>query len=274
MTSSEQEQLWNGPSGQAWVESQEILDQVLAPFETLLVEAATARAPRRLLDVGCGTGSTTLAVARRLGTGTRCVGLDISEPMLTLARMRAQREGSRAEFIRADAQTHAFEPATVDMIVSRFGVMFFDDPVAAFANLRRAATEDVALRLIAWRSAADNPFMTAAERAAAPLLPELPARNPDGPGQFAFGSAKRVHTILEESGWTGADVQPIDVECAFPAGELDAYITRLGPVGRLLQEADEPTRARVMQTIRPAFDPYLRGADVRFVAACWMLSTG
>jgi len=274
MASSEQEQLWNGSSGQAWVESQELLDHVLAPFETLLVEAAAVRSPGRLLDVGCGTGSTTLAIARRLGTSARCTGIDISQPMLALATARAAREGSPAEFIRADAQTHPFEPASVDMIVSRFGVMFFDDPVAAFANLRRASTGNAALRLIAWRSAAENPFMTAAERAAAPLLPELPPRNPDGPGQFAFGSAKRVQAILEDSGWTGADVRPIDVECAFPAAQLDAYLTRLGPVGRVVQEADEQTRARIMQTIRPAFDPYVRGDDVRFVAACWMVSAG
>jgi SAM-dependent methyltransferase len=274
MTSSEQEQLWNGSSGQAWVESQELLDHVLAPFETLLVEAAAARSPRRLLDVGCGTGSTTLAIARRLGASARCTGIDISQPMLALATARAEREGSSAEFVRADAQTHAFESATVDMIVSRFGVMFFDDPVAAFANLRRASTSNAALRLIAWRSAAENPFMTAAERAAAPLLPELPARNPDGPGQFAFGSSTRVHAILEESGWTSAEVRPIDVECAFPAAQLDAYLTRLGPVGRVVQEADERTRARLMQAIRPAFVPYVHGANVRFVAACWMVSTG
>jgi len=274
MTSSEQEQLWNGPSGQAWVESQELLDGTFRPFEELLVEAAAARSPRRLLDVGCGTGSTTLAIARRLGTSARCTGIDISQPMLALATARAAREGSPAEFIRADAQTHPFEPASVDMIVSRFGVMFFDDPVAAFANLRRASTGNAALRLIAWRSAAENPFMTAAERAAAPLLPELPPRNPDGPGQFAFGSAKRVQAILEDSGWTGADVRPIDVECAFPAAQLDAYLTRLGPVGRVVQEADEQTRARIMQTIRPAFDPYVHGGDVRFVAACWMVSAG
>ena len=274
MASSEQEQLWNGSSGQAWVESQELLDHVLAPFETLLVEAAAVRSPGRLLDVGCGTGSTTLAIARRLGASARCTGIDIYQPMLALATARAAREGSPAEFIRADAQTHPFEPASVDMIVSRFGVMFFDDPVAAFANLRRASTGNAALRLIAWRSAAENPFMTAAERAAAPLLPELPARNPDGPGQFAFGSAARVQAILEDSGWTGAELRPIDVECAFPAAQLDAYLTRLGPVGRVVQEADEQTRARIMQTIRPAFDPYVRGDDVRFVAACWMVSAG
>jgi SAM-dependent methyltransferase len=221
MTSSEQDQLWNGSSGRAWVESQALLDETFCPFETLLAEAALARSTHRVLDVGCGTGSTTLAVARRLGASAACVGVDISDPMLARARARAAREGSAATFIRADAQTYAFEPASFDLIISRFGVMFFDDPVAAFANLRRAASADTALRLIAWRSAADNPFMTAAERAAAPLLPALPARNSDGPGQFAFADAARVHTILERGGWTGVEIRPIDVECAFPARELD-----------------------------------------------------
>jgi len=238
MASSEQEQLWNGPSGRVWVEAQALLDQTFRPFEDLLVEAALARSPRRVLDIGCGTGATTLALARRLGAHARCVGLDISDPMLALARERAAREGSQAEFIRADAQTYRFEPASFDLIVSRFGVMFFDDPVAAFANLRRAATGDATLRLVAWRSAADNPFMTAAERAAAPLLPNLPTRNPDGPGQFAFADAARVRAIFDQSGWTGIDIQPIDVECAFPARELDSYLTRLGPVGRVLQDGD------------------------------------
>ena len=154
----------------------------------------------RVLDVGCGTGSTTLAVARRLGAKGRCIGIDISEPMIAAARARAEREGTPASFIRADAQTHAFEPASFDMIISRFGVMFFDDSVRAFANLRRAARDDAELRFIAWRSAAENPFMTTAERAAAPLLPNLPARRPDAPGQFAFADRRRVYSILEESG--------------------------------------------------------------------------
>ena len=147
----------------------------------------------RVLDVGCGTGSTTLAVARRLGAKGRCIGIDISEPMIAAARARAEREGTPASFIRADAQTHAFEPASFDMIISRFGVMFFDDSVRAFANLRRAAKQTPSLRFIAWRSAAENPFMTTAERAAAPLLPNLPARRPDAPGQFAFADRDRVH---------------------------------------------------------------------------------
>jgi hypothetical protein len=157
------------------------------------------------------------------------------------------------------------------MIMSRFGVMFFEDSVRAFANLRRAARDDAELRFIAWRSAAENPFMTTAERAAAPLLPNLPARRPDGPGQFAFADRSRVHAILEDSGWTRIDIQPIDVACTLPEKELLGYVTRLGPVGLILHEVDDRTRTQVIEALRAAFDPYVHGADVRFTGACWMI---
>jgi SAM-dependent methyltransferase len=191
--------------------------------------------------------------------------------MLTAARARAEREGSPARFILADAQTHGFEPASFDMIISRFGVMFFAAPVQAFANLRRAAKEDAELGFIAWRSAAQNPFMTTAERAARPLLPNIPARQSDAPGQFAFADQHRVRRILEESGWTGIEIRPIDVACAFPEEELIAYVTQFGPLGRIFHEVEEATRAQVIDIVRPAFDPYVEGAEVRFTAACWMV---
>ena len=200
-TNDEQTALWNGRGGRAWVDLQEVLDQLFKPFEDLLVEEVRAASAHRVLDVGCGTGSTTLAAARRLGAKGHCTGVDISEPLIAVARARAEREGEPASFILADAQTHAFEPASFDMIISRFGVMFFDNPVVAFANLRRAAMDDVKLRCIAWRSAAENPFMTTAERAAARLLPNIPARRPDAPGQFSFADRHRVASILQESGW-------------------------------------------------------------------------
>src|SRR5262249_46590411 len=151
--------------------------------------------------------------------------------------------------ISADAQVHLFRPASLDAIVSRFGVMFFDDPVQAFKNLRRAARADARLRCIAWRSADENPFMTTAERTAAPLLPDLPPRRPDGPGQFAFGDSRKVHTILDESGWADIDIQPVDFDCALPKQELVRYMTQLGPVGLMLQEADDQARARVVEVV-------------------------
>jgi SAM-dependent methyltransferase len=270
-TDNEQTALWNGLAGRAWVEGQALLDHVFRPLEDLLVDAVTAGSGGRALDVGCGTGSTTLAVARRLGAKTRCVGIDISEPMIAAAWARAEREGTPAHFIRADAQTYAFERAGFDTIVSRLGVMFFNDFVRAFANLRDAARDDGEIRIIAWRSAAENAFMTTAERAAAALLPNIPVRQPDAPGQFAFADRRRVQRILEESGWADIDIQPIDVACTFPEKELVGYLTRFGPLGRILPDVDEQTRSHVIETVRHAFDPYVQGADVHFNAACWMV---
>jgi len=268
----EQAKRWNSGPGLAWVEMQPLLDRTFAPLETVLVKAVAAVSPACVLDVGCGTGATTLAVARQVAPRDGCVGIDISEPMIAAARARAERERLRATFICANAQEHAFDPGRVDVVISRFGVMFFDDPVRAFANLRRAGRSGAELRCIAWRSAAENPFMTMAERTAAPLLPNLPPRKPDAPGQFAFANGERVHGILKDSGWTAIDLQRLDVECSFPEQELVRYLTRLGPVGLALQDADDEVRARVIEAVRPAFDPFVHGADVRFVAACWMIS--
>jgi SAM-dependent methyltransferase len=267
----EQNALWNGPAGRAWVDEQDLLDRVLQPFQDLLANEARALSPQRVLDVGCGAGATTLAVAQLIGAQGRCVGADISAPLIAAAQARAAREGSPARFIRADVQSHAFEPASFDLVMSRFGVMFFDDPVVAFANLRRAASGDAQLRLIAWRGAAENPFMTTAERAAAPLLPNLPPRRPGAPGQFSFADRDRVASILEQSGWRGIGIEPVDARCTLPETELVGYFTRLGPVGMVLQDADEHTRTQVIRAVRAAFDPFVHETEVRFDAACWMI---
>lgn len=268
---SGQAALWNGRVGENWVEAQDLLDEMLKPLEERLLESLLPEPGEQALDVGCGTGGTTLAVARRLSATGHCLGVDVSQLMLAAARARVQGEGAPASFICADAQTYAFEPARFDCVFSRFGVMFFNDPVRAFANLRRAAKRGARLRFVAWRRAAENPFMTTAESVAAPLLPNLPARDPDAPGQFAFGDQSRVARILEESGWAEITIAPIDVVCTLPESSLVHYLTRLGPLGQIFPETDEKTRARVIAAVRAAFEPYVHGAEVRFEAACWMV---
>lgn len=270
-SNDEQAQLWNGPAGRAWVDTQDLLDGTFKGIEDRLAEAVAARPAARLLDIGCGTGATTLAASRRLGPNGSATGIDISAPMIEIARARAKGEALPARFIQADAAAHAFAPASCDMLISRFGVMFFADPVRAFVNLRRAASDGATLHLVAWRGADENPFMTAAERAAAPLLPSLPPRRPDAPGQFAFADPDRVRRILAESGWAGIDIRPADFACCFPEKGLRRYLTRLGPLGVFLHQADEATRARVAATVRPAFDAYMQGAEIRFTAACWII---
>ncbi|CAL9366010.1 class I SAM-dependent methyltransferase [Streptomyces sp. XY006] len=260
---------WNGPAGHAWVDLHEVLDGMFRPFEELLVEAVATQHAGSVLDVGCGTGAVTRAVARRAG---HCVGIDLSEPMIGAARAYAEREGVPASFVRGDAQEYAFEPAGFDAVVSRFGVMFFADPVRAFTNLRGAVKDGGALRLVVWRGPEENPFMTTAERAAAPFVPDLPPRRPDQPGQFSFADPERVHRILAESGWAGIDLRPVDAVCTLPEKELVRYFTRLGPLGLVLPGADEATRARIVDAVRPAFEPFVQGPDVRFTAACWAVS--
>ncbi|GAA3307843.1 class I SAM-dependent methyltransferase [Streptomyces cinereospinus] len=261
--------LWNGVVGRNWVAAQDVLEGLFKPFEELLAEPVGPGA--RVLDVGCGTGATTVAAARRAGAEGGCVGVDVAEPMIEAARARAGREGVPARFVLADAATHPFAPGGFDLVVSRFGVMFFDDFTGAFANLRRAARPGAELRLVVWRGPEDNPFMTTAERAAGPLLPGLPVRNVDAPGQFALARADRVRGILAGSGWTGAAIEPLDVTCAMPARDLERYFTLLGPVGRVLREVDEPTRIRVTEVLHTAFAPYVRGDQVAFTAGCWLI---
>ncbi|MCX4093017.1 class I SAM-dependent methyltransferase [Nocardia sp. alder85J] len=271
-TGNPQATLWNGPAGEAWVAAQEVVDGALRPFRDLLVEEVVATSGQRVLDVGCGTADTTVAIARRLGASAHCVGVDISEPMLAGARARAEKCGVAVDFRRADAQTHPFEPGSFDTVVSRFGVMFFDRPVAAFTNLRRAADHGAQLRCIVWRGPADNPFMAAPERAAAPLLPDLPVPDLEAPGRFALADRDRTAAILTGGGWTDIDIRPIDVECRMPEAELNGYLTRMGVVGNALRAVDEHTRDRVVGAVRAALDPFVHGDEVRYPAGCWMLS--
>jgi SAM-dependent methyltransferase len=263
-TNDEQSKHWNGTGGRNWLELQAVVNQTLQPFADLLVKACSGR----VLDVGCGTGGTTIAVARSTGS---CVGVDISEPLIAAAREYAKQERVSANFILADAQTHTFEPASFDRVISRFGVMFFDNPAAAFANLRRAARTGAELHFIAWRSPAENPFMTTAERAAAPLLPELPPRSPDAPGPFGLADRERTLRMLKEGGWADVDIQPADVVITLPEKELVRFFTRLGPLAQFWAQANDKIRAEIIATVRPAFEPFVHGAEVRYTAACWII---
>lgn len=266
--------LWNGGAGSAWVSEQGAIDAMFRPVKEVLLASCPADGVARALDVGCGTGGTTLALARRLGPHARCLGVDVSAPMIAAARGRAAAEGVAADFVQADAQCHPFEPASADLLVSRFGVMFFDDPAAAFAHLRRAMRPGGQLRFVAWRGPAENPFMTAAEEAARPLLPDLPPRLRDEAGQFGFARAGRVAAILEKAGWEAPRCEPVDIVCSFPAAALDGYLARMGPVGRALEGAGQALRQAVLARVRPAFAPYVEREAVRFTAACWLVSAG
>lgn len=265
----EMAELWNGPGARSWITAQAVLDQAFRGFETLLADMATEAGARAVLDIGCGTGATTRAIAGRIAPEGTTLGFDLSAPMIAHAEMLADKEGSPARFLAGDAQTHNFPPASFDLIVSRFGVMFFSDPVSAFANIRHAAKPGASLSMISWRRIEENPFMTVAERAAASYLPDLPKRS-GGPGQFAFADQDHVHDILGAAGWTDVSSEALDMSCAFPASALDTYLSLMGPVGHILAKSDNATRERVLSAIRNGFNEYVSGTDIQFNAACWL----
>ncbi|MET9229088.1 class I SAM-dependent methyltransferase [Lentzea sp. NPDC003310] len=258
---SEQATWWN-TAGEGWAQAQDIVGLVLKPFEDLLVEVARQRPRTRVLDVGCGTGAVTRAIAD--ATGASCVGVDIAESMLAAARAHG-----KAEFVRADAQVHAFD-TDFDLVVSRFGVMFFADPTAAFANLRKAASGE--LGFVTWRGRDENPFMTTASEVAARLAPDAPAPDPNGPGPHSLADPDHTRAVLGEAGWTGVEVTPVDRTCTMPADLLVPYLSNMGPVSRALREAPEEERGSLMDGVRKAFDGFVHDDEVRIPAACWLVT--
>ena len=265
-----QAQLWNGPAADAWLTMQSTLDQLFEPFETAMVDAVTEVGARHVLDIGCGTGATTIAIGRAVAGRGHATGADLSVPMIDLAKQRAGLCGVDARFIAGDASRITAD-APFDMAVSRFGIMFFDEPVAAFARIRAMLLPDAPLTAFAWRSPGENPFMTCAERAAAEMLPPLPPQQADAPGQFAFADPDRVRAILANAGWSHAVLTPFDAECTMPVAALDAYLLHMGRVGIVLRQLDDASRAAVLAQLRDAFASFVDGDCVSFTAACWRI---
>lgn len=263
---------WNGETGRTWVDLQDVLDPLMAPVAEAVVAKAFPGPGGRVLDVGCGAGATSLMMARALGEGGHCLGVDISEALVEAAARRSREEGLAATFAVGDAQTYPFEPAGFDAAISRFGVMFFEDPVAAFANIRRAVRPEGRLVFAAWRSREENPFMTTALRAAAEFLPDLSAPDPEAPGQFAFASEARMRRILSGAGWREIEAAPLDAPATLPRADLARYVTRMGPVGLALPALAEPQRRQVSDAVVRAFDPFVRGNAAVFDMACWLVT--
>jgi ubiquinone/menaquinone biosynthesis C-methylase UbiE len=260
-------------AGKVWVEQQALLDRLYQPIAEAVVERASLANGEQVLDIGCGAGATTFAAAWRTGPTGRAVGADISNALLEEARRRAGQDGIEGvEFLHADAQTYGFEPS-YDALVSRFGVMFFPDPVAAFANLRRAAKPGRGLTFASWRGLEDNAISQVPLTAAAPFLPATTTVfEKDAPGRFGLADPDRTRRILEEAGWRDVSIEPLDEPTPVTFDELMTMSLRVGPLNPALAKADEALRGRVREAVAKALEPYVENGFARMNSACWLVS--
>src|SRR4051794_24294113 len=229
---------WNGVAGQHWTDRQPAQDVLLAPVSKVLIERAVAKPGERLVDVGCGCGATSIALAEEVSPTGFVLGIDISMPMLSRARQLAP-PGLPLDFVLADATVYPFDPGSFDLLVSRFGVMFFAEPASSFANLRRALRQSGRLVFVCWREPRQNPWMMTPLQAAYKHVPKLPQLGPEDPGPFAFASEERVHRILKQAGFSGIAMQPCDLQLDLAIGRgLDVAVQsalEIGPSSRALQ---------------------------------------
>lgn len=261
---------WNAKAGETWARFQEALDRQIAPLGDAGIRALAPRAGERILDIGSGCGQTSLALAQAVGRGGSVLGLDISQPMLEVARGRAKDQPNLA-FREADAQSDDFGQASFDAVYSRFGVMFFADPVAAFANIATKLVPGGRLTFVCWRPLAENDWMLVPLTAALPLLPPLPSSDPLAPGPFAFADPERVTAILEAAGWHSVHIVPWDEQIG--SGGLDATVDltfRVGPLGMALRENPERVPA-VAAAVREALARFDGPEGVKLHAAVWIV---
>ncbi len=274
-SNQEQAEYWNEQAGPKWVELQSFIDAQVGPLGLAAMERLGPINGAKILDVGCGCGATSLELARRVGAGGSVLGADLSRPMLDRAAQSAKESGTtNVAFVRADAQSETFAN-DFDAVFSRFGVMFFADPEAAFANLRASLKANGVVSFVCWRAITENEWMWVPTQAVLEHLPppELPV--PGAPGPFAFAEEGRAEKVLAAAGFSAIDVDRHDTELPIGEGrELDEIVPimmQMGPAARLLRDADDQTRSRVAQSLRSALEPFGGDGGLAMKASVWLV---
>jgi SAM-dependent methyltransferase len=269
-SNTEQARAWDGDEGRTWAEHADEYDDAASGYHPLLLDATAVDAADRVLDVGCGTGQLTCAAARTARDG-EALGVDLSSAMLEVARRRAEREGvSNARFRQADAQVHPFPRGHFDLVTSRFGVMFFGDPAAAFRNLAASLRPAGRLAVLCWRSPDRNEWLRALMTALSgrPLTPPPPT----APGPFSLADPQRTRDLLEQSGF--ADVQLTGHTASMRFGrdleQAEGFVMR--QLGWMLGDADQAERAAAVDRLRQSLTDHQTSDGVRYGSAAWLVS--
>lgn len=256
-----QVEYWNSPTGHKWVTYQSAIDATFVPITKRLIERVAARPGERGLDIGCGTGAVTLSLAAEVGPAGAVLAVDIAHALLEVARKHAaDRKLSHIDFLLADAQRHRFSPDSFDLLISRFGVMFFNDPVAAFRNMARALRPGGRICFAAWAPLEDNPWFKVPRDAAISRLGTPKPQQPRAPGPLAFAEADYVSQILSDAGLSGVSIETEQLYLT-NSGSLDDVAdlaSNLGPAARILKEkgGSEADFEAIRKSIATAYRAY------------------
>ncbi len=273
----EQATYWSEVAGPKWVSLERHLEAQIGAIGQEAIDRLALAAGERVIDVGCGCGGTSLRIAQRVGRGGFVLGVDLSQPMLGIAEQRRREAGiDNVCFEHGDAQIHPFEPRSFDAIFSRFGIMFFADPLAAFRNLVSTLRPGGRIGFAAWQGIDRNPWMMVPMRALAGVIPLPPAPDPHAPGPFAFADAGRVCAILEAAGFADAHAQPLETTMSLGGAktveEAVDFLLEIGAAATALREAGEDARPRARRAMADALAPYATPAGVSLAGAAWIFT--
>jgi len=275
---AEQIRYWNETAGPKWTAFQQVLDEQLGALGRRAMDRAGVARRERVIDVGCGCGDATIELGRRVGPQGTVVGVDVSTPMLERAATQARAaQLANVRFENADAQTHRFPPGQCDLVFSRFGVMFFADPVTAFMNLCVALPPGGRVAFICWQPLRENPWLSLPLQVAARYITLPPPPVPGAPGPFSFADPERVRTILVRAGFVEIAFEELREMLTVGGGaSLDQTVQFLlqgvGPTSAALREADPAVRPRVAAAVRDALAPFHTAAGVRLGSAAWIVT--
>lgn len=270
-SNAEAAQDWDGPGGDFWSDHADLFDAGVAGYLQPLLDAAAIDRESQVLDVGCGIGQTTRAAARLASAGS-VTGVDLSARMLQLARHRAELEGlANARFWQADVQIAELGEARFDRIISRNGVMFFGDPVAAFSNLARALKPEGRIVLSVWQRAEENEWFTAFRKALAAGR-DLPPPPADGPGPFSLGEPARVRSVLTAAGFGEPELVEVREPMRFGSDLAAAEAFVLGIASGMLDELDERAAAEAVAALRASLREHLGADGITYPSAMWIIT--
>ncbi len=270
-------EFWNGPQGQNWVKQNNLTDLMYDPFGERVLEGAALKPGERVLDVGCGCGKTTGKLVELVGSKGHVTALDISVPMLDVARARTNSNTKHLEFVAGDAEIFEFEPESYNVMFSQFGLMFFHNLDAAFLNLFRALKSNGRLAFVSWRLPDQNPWLVLPFEAVREFVPDIPKPSPEVvSGAFTLARKERVEELLDDAGFVDVQLEVFDCPTRMGQGDLDDCMEFVAdfstPVATALRRSDPDMAPAILQSVRSALAPYHTGDTLALPGSAWIVS--